>query len=61
MKRHAFSFDHPEQRVELASSRGRFRIQNQGLSVSGLTPESAARWTLERQSPQVKQVQGDGK
>jgi hypothetical protein len=52
MKMHAFSFDHPEQRVELASSRDRFRIHNQGLSVSMRYPINPDGWAL-------KQIQGD--
>ncbi|MDP3905803.1 hypothetical protein [Novosphingobium sp.] len=52
MKMHAFSFDHPEQRIELASIRDSFRIQNQGLSVTMPVPSNTDGWTL-------KQVQGD--
>jgi hypothetical protein len=52
MKMHAISFDHPEQRIELVSSRDRFRIQNQGLRVSMRESSNTAGWTL-------KQVQGD--
>ncbi|MFM5907291.1 MAG: hypothetical protein ACKOPO_06870 [Novosphingobium sp.] len=52
MKMHAFLSNHPEQRVEHASSRDRFRIQNQGLSVSMSDPIQLAKWTL-------KHVQGD--
>ena len=52
MKMYAFSFDQPEQRVELASSRDSFRIQKQAISASTLAPGLPERWTL-------KQVQGD--
>ena len=46
MTMHALAFDHPEQRVELASNRDRFRIQNQGLDCFMTVPILAARWTL---------------
>jgi len=59
MKMHAFSFNHPEQRIELTSIRDSFRIQNQGLSASMSELSNPDKWTLARQSPQVKQVQGD--
>jgi hypothetical protein len=52
MKMRAFSFDHPEQRIELASNRDRFRIQKQGLGPSMHGMGCADKWTL-------KQVQGD--
>ena len=54
MKMHAISFNHLVQWVELASSRARFRIQNQRLSAFTLAPGLPDGWTL-------KQVQGDGK
>jgi|TARA_Y100001933_G_C18906461_1_gene524807 hypothetical protein len=48
MKSHAFSFDHPEQRL----SRTCFRIQEQERSSLGDDTVIVAKWTL-------KQVQGD--
>tara|TARA_Y100000780_G_scaffold206330_1_gene201880 strand:- start:821 stop:973 length:153 start_codon:yes stop_codon:yes gene_type:complete len=48
MKSHAFSFDHPEQRL----SRACFRIQEQERSSFEDDTVIVAKWTL-------KQVQGD--
>jgi len=46
MKMHAFSFDHPEQRIELASIRDRLRIHNQGLCAPVPAPGLKEEWIL---------------
>ena len=50
------TFRHPRH-AELVSASMPHRLCENGISVTGSNMEA---WTLERKSPKVKQVQGDG-